>query len=96
MLGRNKRERETDGESSTRQPLLNDSQEDLHGSGNGNSDLLFNVDDEEEGVYEEASALDHVEETPRAKSGRTVHFQEEVQVYAEPLRSTTESRETGA
>lgn len=92
MLGRNRRERETDGDSSTRQPLLNDSQEDLHA--NGNNDILFKVDDEDEEGYEEASALDPVE-TPRPKSGRNVHFQEEVQIYAAPLRSTTESRETG-
>ena len=94
MLGRNRRERETDGESSTRQPLLNDSQEDLHASEHRGSDLLFNVDDDDEEGYEEASALDQVE-TTKPKSGRNVHFQEEVQVYAAPLRSTTESREAG-
>ena len=92
MLGRNKRDRETNGDSSTRQPLLHDSQEDLHEG--GSSDLLFKVDDEEDDAYEEASALDHVE-TQKTKAGRSVHFQEEVQVYAEPLRSTIESRETG-
>ena len=92
MLGRNRRERETDGESSTRQPLLNDSQEDLRA--HGSNDILFNVDDDDEEGYEEATALDHVE-TPKPKPGRNVHFQEEVQVYAAPLRSTTESRETG-
>ncbi|KAI0699242.1 amino acid transporter [Cytidiella melzeri] len=89
MLGRNRREREIDGESSTRQPLLNGSQEDLHEE---NSDLLFNVEDDEEEGYEEASALDPVD-TARPKPSRNVHFQEEVQVFAAPLRSTTESRE---
>jgi hypothetical protein len=92
MLGRNRRERETDGESSTRQPLLNDSQEDLRE--HGDNDLLFNVDDDDEEGFEEASAIDQVE-TPKTKAGRNVHFQEEVQVYAAPLRSTTASREAG-
>lgn len=96
MLGRNKHPRESDGDNISRQPLLNDSQEDLH-HGDG-SDVVFSVDDDDaEDEYVEASALDHVEspKSPRSKSGHTVRFQEEVQVFAAPLRSTTESREAG-
>lgn len=91
MLGRSKRARESDGDTTTRQPLLNDSQEDLH---HNTSDVVFSVDDDDEDEYLEASALDHTE-SPRSKSGHTVRFQEEVEVYAAPLRSTTDSREVG-
>lgn len=74
---------------STTQPLLNNSEEDLRHS---NGDVLFNVSDEDEDEYIEASALNHTD-SPRSKA---VRFQEEVQVYTAPLRSTAESRETGA
>lgn len=90
MLGRNKRARNDQGESSTTQPLLNGSQEDLH----DNSDVLFKVEDEDEDDYVEASALGNAE-SPTSKQKHNVRFQEEVQVWAPPLRSTTDSRETG-
>lgn len=90
MLGRSKRTRESDGDHHTTEPLLSSSRDDLH----DDSDVVFSVDDEDEDGYLEASALDPVE-TPRSKSGRAVRFQEEVQVFTAPLRSTTESREAG-
>ena len=94
MLGRSKRPRETDAEGSTRQPLLNGSQDDLHAPEGDR--VLFNIEDEDDEDYVEASALDHPE-LPPAKSGQSVRFDENVQVrvFAPPLRSMTESRETG-
>ncbi|KAI0344841.1 amino acid transporter [Trametopsis cervina] len=88
MLGRNRREPDDGGESSTRQPLLNSSDEDLH----GHSETLFKLDDADDEDFEEVSALDQLD-SPNLKSGRNVHFQEEVQVYTAPPRSMTESRE---
>lgn len=52
-------------------------------------DTIFAVDDD---FDEESSALN--EPTPKPEHG--VRFQEEVQVIAPPLRSTTSSREAGA
>lgn len=95
MLGRSSRARSNDAEGSARQPLLNDSQEDLH---EGNGGLIFNLDgddDEEDDDCIEASALAHPE-SPPGKPGHSVRFNEDVQVIAPPLRAMTESRETGA
>lgn len=94
MLGRSSRARSNDAEGSARQPLLNDSQEDLH---EGNGRVIFNAagDDDDEEDYVEASALAHPE-SPPGKPGHSVRFNEDVQVIAPPLRAMTESRETGA
>lgn len=95
MLGRSKRTRETDAEGSSRQPLLNGSQEDLHASGAGT--VLFDVVDDDEEDYVEASALDRPD-TPPGKAGQSVRFDDNVQVrvFAPPIRSMAESREAGA
>ena len=95
MLGRSSRTRSNDPEGSARQPLLNDSQEDLHETTNGR--VIFDApgDDDDDDDYVEASALDHVE-SPQPKPGHSVRFNEDVQVIAPPLRSMTSSRETGA
>ena len=95
MLGRSSRARDNDAEGSARQPLLNDSQEDLHAD--SNSRVLFNAggDDEDDEDYYEASALDRPA-SPPVKPGHSVRFNEDVQVIAPPIRSMTESRETGA
>ncbi|KIP10865.1 hypothetical protein PHLGIDRAFT_184036 [Phlebiopsis gigantea 11061_1 CR5-6] len=92
MLGRTARPRGNDAEASASQPLLNDSQEDLH---EGSSRVIFSAggDDEDEDDYYEASALDPAG-SPPAKSGHSVRFNEDVQVIAPPMRSMTESRET--
>jgi solute carrier family 38 (sodium-coupled neutral amino acid transporter), member 11 len=96
MLGRGKRTRETDSEEATRQPLLTGSQENFHSAKDGR--VLFNVeDDEDDDEYVEASALNRPE-SPPTKPGQSVRFNEDVQVrvFAPPIRSMTESRETGA
>ena len=95
MLGRASRPRGNDAEGSVSQPLLNGSQEDLHES--SNSRVIFSAagDDEDDEDYYEASALDHAG-SPPPKSGHSVRFNEDVQVIAPPMRSMTESRETGA
>lgn len=74
-------------------PLLVNSREDLSttltSASTGN--VLFSVDGDED--EHETSAL---EGTPRrSKADQTVRFEEQVQVIAPPLRSTTESREAG-
>ena len=94
MLGRSSGTRSNDPESSARQPLLNDSQEDLHEGTNGRVIFSAAGDDEDDEDYVEASALDHIE-SPPAKSAHSVRFNEDVQVIAPPLRSMTASRETG-
>ena len=94
MLGRSRRTRESDAEGATRQPLLHGSQEDLQSPENGG--VIFNVEDDDDEDYVEASALDRPE-SPQAKPGQSVRFDENVQVrvFAQPIRSMTESRETG-
>lgn len=73
---------------STYEPLL--------GEPNGNAledQTIFSVEDEDEDFKEDGS----VEETSEEHSNsRHVHFEEEVRVIAPPLRSTLQSRETGA
>lgn len=95
MLGRISRQRQGDveGGAQDQQPLLNDSQEDLHHS--QSESVIFSVNDEDD-EYVEASALDATEESPLPKSGHSVRFQEDVQVIGPSLRSMTESRETRA
>ena len=96
MLGRNKRPRqgESDSVAHDQQPLLNGSEEDLHHP--QASDVLFSAQDDDDDDYIEASALDTVEESPTPKVGHSVRFREDVQVIGPPLRSTIQSRETGA
>lgn len=95
MLGRSKRTHEDDPEGFARQPLLNNSEEDLHHPA-GSSNVLFTAGDDDDGDddYVEASALD-AQDSPPPKTGHSVRFREEVQVIAPPLRSTTDSREAG-
>lgn len=76
------------------QPLLNDSDEDLPAA-RQNGDVLFKVDDEDDSDENENGVL--VDTNGHADQGRPgVRFQEEVQVIVPPLRSTMQSRETGA
>ena len=107
MLGRSSRPRGGDDEAGVHQPLLNDSDEDLpsaptraDGNGNANGNVLFSVDDGSDDEFEDdllgtGKAETHAEPT---KPVRSVRFQEEaeVRVFSQPLRSTMESRETGA
>jgi sodium-coupled neutral amino acid transporter 11 len=68
------------------QPLLQSSHE--H---EDSENTLFAVEDDDD--VSETSALERPH--PRSKADHSVHFQDQVQVIAPPLRSTTESRETG-
>lgn len=80
------KDRGASGDGDASQPLLNGSHEDLPGGGAEDSHLLFVApDDEAEG---------HIA-IPR-RGEHTVRFREEVQVIGPPLRSTMQSRETGA
>ena len=92
MLGRSSRPRTRDEEGGVNQPLLNDSDEDLPAGAKDN--VLFSVDDGSDDDQEDellANGDGH------AEPGRpTVRFEENVQVIAPPLRSTFQSRETGA
>ena len=95
MLGRIARQRENnDSDGAIREPLLNSSQDDLPNSSGGSrsGNVLFTVDDDDD--YPESSALDG-EPSAHKPEHHTVRFQEEVQVIGLPLRSTTQSRETG-
>jgi len=98
MLGRGGRQNgRVNGDS---QPLLSHSREDLSTTATTGDDdgVLFSIEDDD-GL--ETSAL--VENThtpppphsPRNKADQAVRFQEEIQVIAPPLRSTSESREAG-
>ena len=92
MLGRSTRKAGPEDHEGQRL-LNNDSQEDLHESSNG---VLFAVQDDDDDDGLESSALDG----PSSAHVRTpgtghVRFQDEVQVIAPPLRSTTSSREAG-
>lgn len=84
MFGQRKQRSEpSDGES--REPLLNNSQEDL----GQDSRVIFTVDDEDPS---ETSRLN----SPRPdRPDHRVRFQEEVQILGPPLKSTIQSRETG-
>ena len=105
MLGRSSRPR-NDDEGGVHQPLLNDSEEDLPSAappptrtnGHANGDVLFTVDDGSDEDEENQLLSDLNRHTSRAKPERSVRFQEEpeVHVFSTPLRSTQESRETGA
>lgn len=72
-------------------PLLVSSHEDLSTTLTSGSreNVLFSV--EEDGYEHETSALEGPHR--RSKADQTVRFEEQVQVIAPPLRSTTESRE---
>jgi hypothetical protein len=76
---------EPDGE--TRQPLLDRNGSDEHLPA---SETVFSVDDSDDDTP--LSSLPSGIATP----SRRVHFQEQVQVYVPPLRSTMESREARA
>ncbi|KAI9459087.1 amino acid transporter [Russula earlei] len=69
--------------------LLSHSREDL--STTTRDDVLFALEDDD--AEHETSALVEGTKHPRIKAEHTVRFQEEVQVFAPPLRSTSESRE---
>ena len=104
MLGRSSKPRGHDDEGGVNQPLLNDSDEDLPATsvrpnGNGNGNVLFSVDDGSDDDDGEGVLLgDSNGHADLAKPVRSVRFQEEaeVRVFSQPLRSTMESRETGA
>jgi sodium-coupled neutral amino acid transporter 11 len=74
-------------------PLLVSSHEDLSTTLTSASteNVLFSVDGDED--EHETSALEDTHR--RSKADHTVRFEEQVQVIAPPLRSTTESREAG-
>lgn len=94
MLGRSTRPRTRDEEGGVNEPLLNDSDEDL--PARAKDDVLFSVDDGSEDDHED-ELLAVADENGHAEHGRpTVRFEESVQVIAPPLRSTFQSRETGA
>ncbi|KAI0314122.1 transmembrane amino acid transporter protein-domain-containing protein, partial [Amylostereum chailletii] len=82
MLGRGRRANHS---AEATEPLLSHSQEDLHPS--PSDPVLFKVDDDDD---EEGTALADLH-PPRREP--TVRFQEGVQVFAPPLRSTYDSRE---
>lgn len=78
-----------DGEAS--QPLLNGSHDDLTGGDSeDHAHLLFAASDDEDSEGHNGRSV-----TPRLRE-HTVRFREEVQVISPPLRSTMQSRETGA
>ncbi|TCD71234.1 hypothetical protein EIP91_011712 [Steccherinum ochraceum] len=93
MLGRSIRRTGPDDHDGAAQPLLNDSQEDLSLPHSGHDRVLFTVDDDDDDVPE-SSALE-AQDQPSAspKTPGHVRFQEEVQIIAPSLRSTTTSRE---
>lgn len=92
MLGRGSRPSSRLGEAS--QPLLNSSREDLSAPASNHGDVLFSAHDEDDFEH---SALDGPDPDSReTKAERSVRFQEDVQVVGPPLRSTYQSRETGA
>jgi sodium-coupled neutral amino acid transporter 11 len=88
MFATNSRAREATADGEARQPLLNDSHEDI--SVDEPNQVVFSAPDDEESESNSAEAW---EDTRRTQSG--VRFQEEVQVIGPPLRSTTQSREAG-
>ncbi|KAI0743899.1 amino acid transporter [Daedaleopsis nitida] len=90
MLGRSNRPHGHDDEGGVNQPLLNNSDEDL--PAHQNDDVLFTVDDEDDEDGSEELLGDVSENDDRRRPA--VRFQEEVQVIAPSLRSTTQSRET--
>jgi len=94
MLGRSTRNTELVDHDGAGQPLLNDndSQEDLSLHANNHDRVLFSVQDDDDDEPE-SSALDEQLSSPHQKTPAHVRFQDEVQVIAPPLRSTTSSRE---
>jgi sodium-coupled neutral amino acid transporter 11 len=90
MFAANSRAREAKADGEARQPLLNDSHEDV--SADEPNQVVFSIPDDEDS--ESSSAAEGWSDARRAHSG--VRFQEEVQVIGPPLRSTTQSREAGA
>lgn len=96
MLGRGKKQRQgdTDGTAHDQQPLLRGSEEDLH-EPDSNAVLFSVTDEDDDGEYVEASALDAEDESSHPRTGHNVRFREDVQVIGLPLRSTIQSRETG-
>ncbi|KAJ8589334.1 amino acid transporter [Rhizopogon salebrosus TDB-379] len=87
MFAANSRAREAKADGEARQPLLNDSHEDV--SADEPNQVVFSIPDDEDS--ESSSAAEGWSDARRAHSG--VRFQEEVQVIGPPLRSTTQSRE---
>ena len=77
--------RRTQGDESTRQPLLDEEDR---------NPVLFEAEGDEE-EDEHALEQEDVEADDGPSRGRTVHFQEEVRVIGPPLRSTLASREAG-
>ncbi|CAA7263147.1 unnamed protein product [Cyclocybe aegerita] len=75
-------------ESESRQPLLEQS------TSNGHTHTLFNAGDDSDDDYDDGTSALPVVTPKTARSTHTVAFNDEVQVYAPPLRSTTSSRET--
>ena len=90
MPGRGGRNSRVDEDS---RPLLVSSREDLSTTLTSASadNVLFSVDGDEDEY--ETSALEDMHR--RTKADQTVRFEEEVQVIAPALRSTTQSREAG-
>lgn len=80
------RDRNTAGEGESRRPLLGGFQEDR-----AEERTVFAVDDSSDDESEGIGALSPKGDRP----DHTVRFQEDVQVIAPPLRSTTSSREAG-
>lgn len=85
------RDRNAAGNEEASQPLLNGSHEDLTGGDlEDQTHLLFDAPDDEDSEGHISHSV-----TPR-RGEHSVRFREEVQVIGPPLRSTTQSRETGA
>jgi solute carrier family 38 (sodium-coupled neutral amino acid transporter), member 11 len=97
MLGRGGRQNgRVNGDS---QPLLSQSREDLTTTTTTEDDnVLFSIEDDD-GLESSALVEDvrshHHDDHPRNKADQAVRFQEEIQVIAPSLRSTSESREAG-
>lgn len=89
MFSQSSKQRDGNGEAS--QPLLNGSHEDLTGGDpQDHPHLLFTAPDDEDSEGHSSHSV-----TPR-RGEHTVRFREDVQVIGPPLKSTTQSRETGA
>lgn len=85
------RDKNAVGDEEASQPLLNGSHEDLTGEHSEDPPhLLFAAPDDEDSEGHAGRPV-----TPR-RGEHTVRFREEVQVIGPPLRSTMQSRETGA
>lgn len=90
MLGRSARQTKQDGDGESRQPLLGSASEI-----EGEEHVLFSLDDDDDDEDDSTPRERYVDEQEHTPNGRSVRFEDGVHVIAPPLRSTTQSRETG-